>query len=93
MIGQKIYELAKQLFPIHRSLTGDGVRQTFKILQTFIPKLMVHEVPTGTQCFDWTIPQEWNINEAYIITPNKERICDIQTHNLYVMGYSEPIKR
>ena len=93
MIGQKIYDLAVQLFPIQRSLTGNGVRQTFEILQTIIPELTIHEVPTGTHCFDWTIPKEWNINEAYIVAPNGERFCDISTHNLHVMGYSEPVRR
>ena len=83
-------ELLKRLFPLNRSLTGNGVRKTFSIIQEEIEELQVHEVPSGTQAFDWTVPDEWNVDEAYLITPDGERICDYQEHNLHLVGYSTP---
>jgi aminopeptidase-like protein len=88
-----IYELCKELFPLNRSLTGDGVRQTLNILKRELPNLNIKEVPTGTQCFDWTIPKEWNCYEAYIIDPNGKKICDFSVNNLHVLGYSIPIDK
>ena len=64
--GIGAYELAKILFPINRSITGNGVRETLKIISQTLPDLVQHEVPTGTQCFDWNIPKEWNIKSAYL---------------------------
>lgn len=93
MEGQKIYQLCKELFPINRSLTGDGVRETLNILKREIPKLNIYEVPTGTKCFDWEIPKEWNVKEAYIINPDGEKICDIKETNLHLMGYSVPVDK
>jgi len=91
MLGYKIYGLCKELFPINRSLTGDGVRETLNIIKREIPSLKLYEVPSGTQCFDWSIPQEWNVKEAYIIDPNGNKICDFSTNNLHLMGYSIPV--
>lgn len=91
-IGEAIYQLCEELFPINRSLTGDGVRQTFQILQREIPDLVTYEVPTGTACFDWTVPKEWNCQEAYIIDPNGHKICDFSQNNLHVLGYSYPVE-
>ncbi|MDC0430864.1 DUF4910 domain-containing protein, partial [Candidatus Thioglobus sp.] len=68
--GIDIYNLCKELWPITRSITGDGVRETLSIIQQEIPNLTIHEVPTGTQCFDWKVPKEWNIKNAYIIDQN-----------------------
>jgi aminopeptidase-like protein len=93
MIGEKIYDLCKELFPINRSLTGDGVRKTLNILKKELPDLEIHEVPTGTKCFDWTIPKEWNCKEAYIMDPDGNKICDITVNNLHLMGYSIPINK
>ncbi len=93
MIGDNIYKLCEELFPINRSLTGNGVRETLKILKREIPDLNIFEVPTGTKCFDWTIPKEWNVKEAYIIDPNGDKICDFSTNNLHLVGYSTPIKK
>jgi aminopeptidase-like protein len=89
-IGQEMYQLIEELYPICRSITGDGVRQTLKILQRSIP-LEVHEVPTGTKVFDWTVPKEWNIKDAYIKNSSGDRIIDFQKSNLHVVNYSVPV--
>jgi aminopeptidase-like protein len=93
IIGQEMYDWAVDLFPINRSLTGDGVRQTLRYLKNIIPELDVNEVPSGTKCFDWTIPQEWNCEDGYIIDPDGNKICDFKTNNLHIVGYSTPIDR
>lgn len=90
-IGSEMYNLMTELYPICRSITGDGVRKTDKIIGKHIP-LEIHEVPTGTNVFDWVIPKEWNITDAYIIDPNGEKIIDFKKSNLHVMSYSVPIK-
>lgn len=92
-IGQEIHDLAKRLWPINRSITGNGVRETLKILKELNPKLSIHEVPSGTKVFDWTVPPEWHVNDAYIITPSGKKICDFKNNNLYLLGYSTPIKK
>jgi aminopeptidase-like protein len=89
--GLKIYELASELWPLNRSLTGDGNRRTLAILKREIPSLQVHEVPTGTKAFDWTVPKEWVIREAWIRTPAGKKICDFSQNNLHIVGYSEPV--
>lgn len=78
-----------RLFPINRSLTGNGVRQTFDILNELVD-FKITEVPSGTQVFDWTVPKEWNVTEAYIITPEGEKIADFSENNLHLVGYSIP---
>ena len=85
-------ELLSRLFPINRSLTGDGVRKTLSILQEEIGELGVFEVPSGTKAFDWVVPDEWNIEEAYIVTPSGDQICDYSKNNLHLVGYSTPIE-
>lgn len=89
--GTPIFSLAERLFPICRSITGDGVRETLRIIGEQVPELTVHEVPTGTECFDWTVPQEWNIRDACVIDPDGNKIIDFQQHNLHVVGYSVPV--
>jgi aminopeptidase-like protein len=86
-------QLLHRLFPICRSLTGDGVRRTLAILREELPDLAVHEVPTGTRVFDWTIPDEWNIRAARLTGPDGEVIADMDACNLHVVGYSEPVDR
>lgn len=78
-----------RLFPLNRSLTGNGVRETFAILQE-IADFQLTEVPTGTQVFDWQVPKEWNVNQAYIITPDGRKIADFAVNNLHLIGYSIP---
>jgi len=90
-IGEEIYSLIKELFPICRSITGNGVRQTLRIIDRHIP-LNISEVPSGTQVFDWTVPKEWNIRDAWIKDSNGIKIVDFQESNLHVVNYSIPIK-
>ena len=83
-------ELMSRLFPICRSITGDGVRETLSILRSRVD-LNVQEVPTGYQAFDWTVPREWNIRDAYIKNEHGERVIDFQKSNLHVLNYSSPV--
>lgn len=89
--GQQLHDLAKRLWPIHRSITGDGTRETLGILKEYMPDLRIYEVPTGTQVFDWTIPDEWNPRGAKLIGPNGDVIVDYANNNLHIVGYSIPI--
>ncbi len=90
-VGEDIYGLMERLYPICRSITGDGVRETLAIVREVIP-LEVIEVPTGTQVFDWQIPKEWNIRDAYVKDSSGRRVIDFKAHNLHVVGYSTPIR-
>jgi aminopeptidase-like protein len=92
-LGDKMHGLASRLFPICRSLTGAGVRQTLGILQEYLPDLRLYEVPSGTAAFDWTVPPEWNIRDAYVIAPDGKKIIDFKNSNLHVVGYSEPVNK
>ncbi len=89
--GHAMYALAKRLFPICRSITGNGFRRSLEIIAEYIPGLKVFEVPSGTQVFDWTVPKEWNIRDAYVIDPSGKKIIDFKNSNLHVMGYSTPV--
>lgn len=91
MNGQDMMDIASRIFPICRSITGNGVRETLKILQEYCQELKIYEVPCGTRVFDWTIPDEWNITEGYIETETGERIVDFAQNNLHVVGYSLPM--
>lgn len=81
----------KDLLPICRSITGPGLRETLKFIQNILPELIIHSVPSGTQAFDWTVPNEWTIRDAFIKNESGQRIVDFQKHNLHVLGYSEPV--
>lgn len=85
--GKSMYDLAQRLYPICRSITGNGVRETLSILKEFIP-LEIHEIPSGTKVFDWEIPDEWNINDAWIKDPVGNKIIDFKKLNLHVLNYS-----
>ncbi len=91
--GDIAYSLAKNLFPICRSLTGDGNRKTLKELQKIVPSMQIYEVPTGTQVFDWTVPKEWNIKDGWIKNSKGEKIVDFKKSNLHIMGYSTPVHK
>ncbi|MER8855267.1 DUF4910 domain-containing protein [Mesorhizobium australicum] len=90
-VGHEIYALAERLFPICRSITGNGVRATLDVLSQHI-ELERHEVPTGTQLFDWTVPKEWNIRSATITGPDGQTVLDFADSNLHVVNYSLPFK-
>ena len=75
MIGLDIHNLAKELWPLNRSITGEGVRNTLQIINKHIPNLAIKSIPSGSTVFDWEVPKEWHVNEAYIICPNGDRIC------------------
>jgi aminopeptidase-like protein len=89
-IGETIFDLAGRIYPICRSVTGPGVRETLNILGQRVP-LILHEVPTGTSVFDWTIPPEWHIRGGYIRNAAGQTIVDFADHNLHVVGYSHPV--
>ena len=91
-IGQEMFELIRELYPICRSITGDGVRETLRWVGKHIP-VTLHEVPSGTQVFDWTVPREWNIRDAYVENAFGERIIDFKRSNLHVINYSVPIHK
>lgn len=90
-LGQSIYDLANRLWPINRSIMGDGVRKTLNIIKELLPSLVIHEVPSGSQVFDWTIPNEWHVREAWIEGPDGRRIVDFSEHNLCLVSYSVPV--
>lgn len=88
--GERLAELVGRLYPIPRSITGDGVRETFRVLGDVVP-LAVTEVPSGTAALDWTVPKEWNVRDAYIARDGR-RVVDFRASNLHVLGYSTPVR-
>ena len=93
MIGNKIYNLCKILFPYNRSLTGDGNRISLALLKKYCQKLKIKEVPSGTKVFDWTVPKEWNVNDAWITDRNNKKFAQFSKNNLHLVGYSKKIKK
>ncbi len=94
MTIKKYYNIAKtKLFPITRSLTGDGVRKTLNIIQKEFPKLKIKKIKSGVKVFDWKIPEEWNVTDAYVIDKFNNKIIDFKKNNLHLVGYSIPIKK
>jgi aminopeptidase-like protein len=89
--GRNLYEFAARLYPICRSITGAGVRQTLSLVRGRVP-IEIHEVPTGTRIFDWQIPDEWNVEDAAVTDSDGRRVVDFQAHNLHLVSYSEPVK-
>ncbi|MEO8227341.1 MAG: DUF2172 domain-containing protein, partial [Gemmatimonadota bacterium] len=90
-IGAQLHAFAERAYPICRSITGNGFRQTLEIIGERVP-LTVHEVPSGTQVLDWTVPPEWNIREAWIADASGKRVVDFAECNLHVVGYSVPVR-
>lgn len=91
-VGGALHALVAELYPICRSITGDGVRETLRRIQRELP-LAVHEVPSGTRVFDWTVPREWNIRDGWIKNLDGERVVDFRASNLHVVGYSVPVRK
>lgn len=91
-IGNEMYELIEELYPICSSITGEGARKTLQVIKNILP-IKINEVPTGTKVFDWVIPKEWNIRDAYIKGPDGEKIVDFKKSNLHVVSYSVPINK
>lgn len=91
-IGVEMHRFIAQLYPICRSITGEGLRETLRAVAGMIP-LTLREVPTGTQVFDWTVPKEWNIRDAYVKNSRGERVIDFQSSNLHVVNYSAPVRQ
>jgi len=92
MMGNEIYNLATKLWPINRSITGQGVRETLNVISDILPNLKIHSVPSQTKVFDWTVPKEWEVKKAYIIDPKGKKICDFSENNLHLVGYSIPFE-
>jgi aminopeptidase-like protein len=90
--GEELYKLVAELYPICRSITGDGVRRTLEIVDREIGGLEVHEIPTGTQVLDWTVPREWNVRDAWVADAAGRRVIDFQASNLHLVGYSVPVR-
>ena len=91
-IGNDIHIFATQLFKFNRSITGPGLRKTLEQIKIHLPELKIKSVKSGTRAFDWTVPMEWSVNEAYIVTPSGDRICDFSVNNLHLLGYSVPFE-
>ena len=91
--GRQMYNLIERLFKICRSITGEGVRETLMILKEHLPNLNIQEIPSGTKCYDWIVPEEWNIKDAYISDQDGNKIVDFKKNNLHVVGYSIPINQ
>ena len=91
VLGKQLFDCITDLFPICRSITGDGVRETLARLARVVP-LTTHEVPSGTPVFDWTVPDEWNIRDAYVKNARGERVIDFRRSNLHVVNYSVPFR-
>jgi aminopeptidase-like protein len=89
-LGEEMYRFVTDLFPICRSITGEGVRETLSLLQKHVP-VDIHEIPSGTRVFDWIVPKEWNIRQGWIKDPTGQKLIDFQNLNLHVLNYSTPV--
>jgi aminopeptidase-like protein len=90
-VGEELYKLVAELYPICRSITGDGVRRTLEVVDREVG-LVVHEVPTGTAVLDWTVPREWNVRDAWVAGADGRRVIDFRASNLHLLGYSVPVR-
>ena len=91
-LGREMHQRIRELYPICRSITGNGLRETLRTIGREID-LRVREVPTGTRVFDWTVPKEWNIQDAYVKDSSGRRVIDFRQSNLHIVNYSVPIHR
>jgi aminopeptidase-like protein len=92
-IGDVMLSWAQDLFPMRRSLSGPGVRETLDYFKCIIPEIQSYEISSGTTVFDWTVPNEWTLRDAYVTDPNGKKIIDINDHGLHIVGYSEPVDK
>ena len=88
-----LINLCKELWPLNRSLTGKGTMQTLSILKKYNKKLKIKNFATGKKCYDWIVPQTWNVKEAFITSPDNKKICDYKSNNLHLVGYSRSINK
>lgn len=93
LIGEQMYHWVSELFPHNRSLTGSGVRKTLQYIKGHLPNLEIFEVPSGTRAFDWTVPKEWAINDAWVADLSGNKLIDFKNNNLHVLGYSTPVDK
>ena len=91
--GLQIHNLCKKLWPYNRSLTGNGTLRSLQILGKDLKGFKIHKIKSGTNVFDWTIPDEWNIKDGWIKNKNGKKILNFKKNNLHIMGYSSPIKK
>ena len=91
VLGRQLFDCVADLYPICRSITGDGVRETLARLGRIVP-VQIHEVPSGTEVFDWTIPDEWNVHDACVKDARGERVIDFRSCNLHLVNYSVPFR-
>ena len=88
-MNNDIWDFAKKLWPIHRSLAGENNRKTLDLISQLLPDMTTIEYKSGKKVFDWEIPKEWVVKKAYIITPSGKKICDVKDNNLHILAYSE----
>lgn len=94
MSVEKYFNIAKySLFPICRSITGAGLKKTLKIIQSEFPKLKIYRIPSGTKVFDWKVPSEWNVSDAYVLDKNNKKIINFKENNLHIINYSSPVNK
>ena len=94
MSVEKYFNIARySLFPICRSITGAGLKKTLKIIQSEFPKLKIYRIRSGTKVFDWKVPSEWNVNDAYVLDKNNKRIINFKENNLHIISYSSPVSK
>ena len=89
----KIFNFAKSIWSYNRSLSGEGNRATLKKIKSVVKKLKLKDIKSGTKCFDWNIPKEWHVEDAYIVGPNGKKFCDFKKNNLHLVGYSIGVKK
>ena len=93
LLKNDMFNLAEKLWPINRSITGKGIRESLRVIKKILPKLKIYSIKSGTKVFDWQVPLEWEINEGWIKKPDGKKICDLKNNNLHVISYSTPINK